>query len=289
MNLDVFLSILFSSGLFIILRLFSKFKADNFHGIVINYFVAAACAFISDLKINVLHISEIAGFFHISMFIGLLFIFVFTLTAKVTQVAGVGTASVASKLSMIIPITAGIFLYQEVITGLKVTGLVCALVAVYLVSLQQVEKSHKGRHDFFLPLLLFAGCGLVDASIKYVQHFYFSDNNRQLFIMSLFASAGLIGTFKLVFDLWVKKKTISTNSVIGGLLLGACNYLSLFFLIRSFEAPGAESSKVFAMVNLGVVLLSAFWGILIFREKLSVWKMSGLFTAIIAIIILFFA
>ncbi len=288
MNLNIFLSIFFASGLFVILRYFGKTGVNNFHGIVINYFAAAGCSFLNQPKDNIRHFTETAGFLPVSFSIGFLFIVVFLLTAHVTQVSGVGVSSVASKLSMVIPISAGIFLYQENMSVQKLTGLALALMAVSVINLQDRKVHTSLKTVILLPFILFIGCGLVDTSIKFAQHYYISDANRQLFIMSLFGSAGLIGLLKLLYDRIKKDSKISRKSVAGGIILGICNYLSLYFLIRSFEYPGAESSKVFAFVNVGVVILSMVWATFIFQEPLNKFKVTGIFLSISAILILYF-
>ena len=288
MNLNIFLSIFFASGLFVILRYFEKTGVDNFHGIVINYFAAAGCSFLNQLNSNIGHISETAGFLPVSFSIGFLFIVVFLLTAHVTQVSGIGVASVASKLSMVIPISAGVLLYQESLSVPKLTGLGLALTAVSVINLQDRKGHSTEKKAILLPIILFLGCGLVDTSIKYAQQYYISDANRHLFIMSLFGSAGVIGLLKLLYDRVISGRKISRKSAAGGILLGVCNYLSLYFLIRSFEYPGAESSKVFAFVNVGVVILSMVWALLIFREPLNKFKVAGIFLSISAILILYF-
>jgi len=288
MDINILLCIFFSSGLFVILRLFARYKVDNFQGIVINYFTAAGFSLFSNLGHNLDHIHECLGFFHITLLVGFLFIVVFMLTAKVTQAYGVGVSSVASKLSMVIPITLGLFLYNEGMALPKIAGLILALVAVVVVNIQE-KNSVSAKNALLLPVILFIGCGLVDSSIKFTQHHFISDSNRQLFIMCTFGSAGLIGIAKLVYDLAVLKKPFIRNSWFGGLALGACNYYSLFFFIRSFETDGAESSRVFALVNLGVVVLCTVWAVVLFREKINRYKMTGIILSIAAILTLFFA
>jgi multidrug transporter EmrE-like cation transporter len=72
----------------------------------------------------------------------------------------------------------------------------------------------------------------------------------------------------------------------GGVLLGITNYLSLYFLLKCLEAPGSESSTVFAYVNIGVVLTSFVSGILLFGERPERSRIIGVVLSIIAITIL---
>lgn len=287
MNKFIFLSILFASGLFVILRFFSKKGIDNFHGIVVNYFVASAFSFFNSPFENWIYLTSIKEFLPASFLIGFLFIVVFLFTAKVTQTAGIGIASVSSKLSLVIPVIAGVILYNESMQFQKIIGLLLALLSVLIINKNTNQQKGNVAGSFLLPLGLFLGCGTVDTAIKFAQHYYMTDQNRQLLIMCMFASAGILGLIKIIFD-WIKfRRRISIKSIWGGILLGVCNYYSLYFLIRSFEFEGAESSSVFAMVNLGVVLLSAFWAVVVFKEKFNKFKIAGMVISLFAIYTLY--
>ena len=137
-----------------------------------------------------------------------------------------------------------------------------------------------------LPVLLFLGAGLVDTTIKLAQHFYMNDDNRNVVIMSIFGFAALFGTLKLIYDRFHLKKPVLFRSIAGGILLGVVNYFSLYFLVKCLGMPGAESSTVFAIVNIGVVLLSFVLGLMLFREYITRIKITGIILAIIAIILL---
>jgi drug/metabolite transporter (DMT)-like permease len=289
MNLDILLTILFTSGLFLVLRGFSKFRVDNFHGIVVNYFTAAACSFFQKFHEDLTQLPECSKFIHITFMTGFLFIVVFLLTAKVTQEYGVGVSSIAAKLSMVIPIFAGVYLYNESMQLLKIGGLIMAVIAVMLVNLQDAKNKKGGVSTFIMPLILFIGCGLVDTSIKYTQHHFISDANRQVFIMCMFGCAGILGLIKLLYDRVRFKKRIGIRSIAGGIILGACNYYSLYFLIRCFESPGAESSKIFAIVNLGVVITCSVIAALFFSESVNRYKVSGILLSVAAILTLYYA
>lgn len=288
MILYLLLSIISSTGLLIILKSFTKWKVETLHGIIFNYWTAASLSFFISPSKNLEQLPQLSSIWYITAIIGFLFIIVFMITAKTTQVAGVAVASVASKMSMVIPITAGLFLYNESMDAQKMIGILIAIPAVILAS---NGSSSKLKTEFkwstlALPILLFFGAGVVDTAIKYSQHHFMNDDNRQIVIMAIFASAGTIGTMRLLFELTVQKKVLHWRSIFGGILLGITNYLSLYFLIKCFETPGAESSTVFAFVNIGVVITSFFAGLFIFKEHPERNKIIGVLLAVIAIIIL---
>ncbi len=288
MILYLILSIISSTGLLIILKNFVKWKVETLHGIIFNYYTAASLSFLIAPSKNMEQLSGLAEIWHITTFIGFLFIVVFMIMAKTTQIAGVASASVASKMSMVIPISAGLLLYNESMNIQKMIGILIAVPAVVLAS---TGTSSKQKSDFnwttlSLTILLFFGAGLVDTAIKYAQHYFMNDDNRQIVIMSIFASAGTLGSFRLIYELIVLKKTLYLRSILGGILLGVTNYMSLYFLLKCLETPGTESSTVFAYVNIGVVISSFFVSLWFFKEHPERNKIIGVLLSVFAIIIL---
>ena len=60
--------------------------------------------------------------------------------ALTAQKNGLSVASVASKMSVIIPILFGIYVYNESYRIIKIIGIILALIAVYLTSLKQKDN-----------------------------------------------------------------------------------------------------------------------------------------------------
>jgi drug/metabolite transporter (DMT)-like permease len=290
MYIYLLLSILSSTFLLIILKNFIFWKVETLHGIIVNYWTAATLSFMISPVENYNRFYILESVWPTSMMIGFLFIMVFYITAKTAQISGVAVASVASKMSMVIPIGAGLILYSESMDFQKGLGIFLAIPAVIITSLpsSKVEgtKTELNFKSLLLPAFLFLGAGLVDTAIKFAQHQFMTDENRQLVIMSIFGFAGIFGLLRLLFEIFILKKKLSWRSIGGGVLLGVTNYLSLLFLLRCLESPGSESSTVFAFVNTGVVITSFFAGILLFKEKPERNRLFGLALAITAIIIL---
>lgn len=258
------------------------------HGIIVNYWTAASLAFLANFEENKRNLPMISDFWYVALMIGFLFIVVFFITARTSQKSGIGAASIASKMSMVIPIGAGILLYNEGLGLQKMAGILLAFPAVILTSRpsQKVKDAPFNWKAAGLPAMLFIGAGMVDTAIKFAQHHYINDDNRQLVIMSIFASAGIFGVLRLLFEIFIQKKSVSMRSVLGGLLLGTVNYFSIYFLLKCLESPGTESSTVFALVNVGIVITSFLSGLLLFKESVDRNKIIGLILALVAILIL---
>ncbi|MFM7080090.1 MAG: hypothetical protein ACKOYC_09925 [Bacteroidota bacterium] len=282
------MSIISSAMLFFILKKFSDWGVVTVHGILFNYFVAAGLALLlSDLDWPTAS-SHMAIALPYTIGIGLLFILVFVLTGVTAQRNGMATSSIASKMSMVIPISLGIIFYKDSMDFQKGMGLALALPAV-LFTVDLPKSKVSGRFDFnfwLLPILLFLGAGLVDSAIKFAQHVLMQDGNDYLIKAMIFASAGCFGLIKLTYDSFTGKEPLKWISFFGGLLLGSVNFCSLYFLVRCLDSPGAESSFVFAIVNVGVVLMSFFIGWIAFNEKPTSRKTIGLVLALVSIAIL---
>lgn len=282
--LDLALCILFSSLLFVIFKLFDIYKVQTLYAIIVNYTVASAVGllfFRGPLKIDMLYSKAwVPG----TVALGLLFIIVFNITARTSQKLGVSVASVASKMSLVIPVLFGLLLYQEELSILKSIGILIALAAVYFASVK--ERSITIKMDvLLLPLLLFIGSGLVDSTIKYLQERYMKLDDFALFSSIVFGSAALFGIL-LIFLMSLKTPLrLNLRNVLGGIVLGIPNYFTIHFLLRALKYEGLNSASIFTIINVGVVLLSTLFGIVIFKEKLSVKNWGGIALAIISIVL----
>ncbi|MGY8914875.1 MAG: EamA family transporter, partial [Flavobacteriales bacterium] len=75
------------------------------------------------------------------------------------------------------------------------------------------------------------------------------------------------------------------RNVIAGLVLGIFNYFSIYFLLRALQNDFINSSSIFTINNVAIVLLSTIFGILFFKETLSKMNWFGIGLAVISIIL----
>lgn len=266
-------------------KYFGKYQVNNLQAIIINYFTAGTLALVTTnangLPIVFQHIF-LSNYIVPSLIIGLLFIITFNLLAFGTQKIGIAISTVANKMSMIIPVIIGIYLFKEDLGVLKLLGFTLAISAIYMTSTKSGKLSFDKK---FMPiiLLIFLGQGIADGTLSWTQKFTLSTENTSLFFASTFFSAGTFGCLFLVYDLMVKKIQFQAKNILWGIALGVPNYLTLHFFIRSLQSPILESSQVFPVVNMGIIILSAMSGIILFKEKLTPLNWTGIAIAIIAI------
>ena len=98
------LSILFSTGLFVIFKYFGIYKIDTLKAIFVNYIVAFAMGIgLAEGTISLTELPQQSWFFG-ALFLGALFVSIFFVMATTAQRNGVSVASVAGKMSVVVPV-----------------------------------------------------------------------------------------------------------------------------------------------------------------------------------------
>ncbi len=278
------LTIIQSTAIFAVMKLFSRFKVDNWQAITINYMIASAFGFIIYKgEVNASLVLD-KDWFVFAIILGATFIGTFFIFALSSQKVGVALTSVASKMSVVIPVIAGLFLLQEKINLLAGIGVAVALIAFYLTLGGGANRSFPRKYVIF-PLLLFLGNGINDSLMKYSEHNFVADtNDLTLFLAIIFLVAlviGLIISTKRYID---QKYSISFRNIAAGIILGLLNFGSTFYILKSMGVY--ESAVVFPVTNAGIVCLSALVGFFFFREKLSRQNWAGIILAVLAILLI---
>ena len=278
------LSILSSTCIFILFKLFNVYKINTLQAIVINYFVAATIGFLSyESNVDTTTIIDSQWFIG-AVILGVLFKSIFNVMAVTAQKNGISIASVASKMSVIIPIVFGIYMYNENAGILKIVGILVALVAVYLASVR-TKENQPATKSILLPAILFLGSGIIETSLKFIETNYVESNGIPIFSATIFACAALVGVVILAIKFLSRKLMPDLKSVPAGLLLGIVNYYSIYFLLKALQYNGSESSTIFTLNNVSIVMLSAVLGFVIFKERLSLKNILGIILAVISIIL----
>ncbi|WP_339655943.1 EamA family transporter, partial [uncultured Salegentibacter sp.] len=184
------LSILSSTVIFIVFRLYKKYGVNTLQAIIVNYFIACIVGFFGYIESvdDIVRIPSEKWFFG-TLILGALFITVFNLAAITTQRSGLSVVSVATKMSVAIPVFFGIFIYDESLGFLKISGILLALAAVYLSSIKTAKGIKIKKRNLVFPLLVFIGSGIIDTTINYLENFYVSETDVGLFSSSIFASS----------------------------------------------------------------------------------------------------
>ena len=285
------LCILFSAAVLVTFKFAERFNVNSFSAILINYTTACILGLLVAggnikplLNLNTWNVIFI-------LMLGTLCIMVFRLLALSIQRAGVAVTTVASKMSVIIPILFSIYIDQnDSFNSVKITGITLALVAVLLTIYKKGNLN--ASKEFYLPLIIFVGIGLVDSSMKFAQTTFLTDEMNSIFNSSIFAVSGIVGLTLLPFNKAAVLDLQKQKTWIVGIVLGLVNFGSMYFMIAALNHVNPntgvplQGSILFGINNISVVLINVFIGLMLFKERPTRTNWVGIFLAIVAIAIL---
>ncbi|MDM9631960.1 DMT family transporter [Robiginitalea aurantiaca] len=284
---DLIWSICCSSIIFVVFKLFDTYGVDTFRAIIVNYFTALGVGLLVYQQPVFLQELPQKPWFAGALLLGSFFILIFNLMALTSQRMGVSVASVATKMSLVIPVVAGIALYKEQISPVQATGITLALAAVYFTSMKSGGRGiRKELRALILPALVFLGSGVIDTSIKYLQHTRIPQVEYPLFSALVFGFAGTTGILLLFFKKPKGATRFNGVTILGGIALGVPNFFSIYFLLRALQFEGLNSASIFTLNNVAIVMLTTLAGIVFFKEKLSLKNWMGIFLAVISILLI---
>jgi len=285
------LSILSSTSLFVIFKVAKKYGIKNFDIIIINYIVASVLGFSISKYSNEIFPLYANPWFPYAVIIGILFVIGFVLIGLSSQKAGIAITTVASKMSVVIPITFSlVYDPYDQISLLKITGILLALLAVFL-SVYRKKTIDVNPEYLYLPLILFMGMGIIDSIIKLAQFKHIDNGVSTLFSAVLFTIAAITGIITNIIRRSPFRRLLRPGTLLWGTLLGLGNYGSIWFLILALNSKTEENlpldgSAVFGINNIGIVGLSVMLGLVVFREKLTWINWMGVIFSFVAIYIL---
>jgi len=283
-------SIILTSYLTLSFKITERLHINTFQAIVFNYLtcVITGSIFNGHFPINAVAMQQ--PWFLWALLMGTIFITTFNIVGFTTQQLGVSVASVANKLSLVIPFLFSVFLYHEKATVIKLLGIVLALVAVYLTVKPATDQPGKKANKWLLllPVLLFAGSGLLDTLIKYTEQRFLNGSNNNDFLITAFGSAAGIGLLVLLIRIITGKQKFEYKAVLAGMAIGLPNYFSIWCLMRVLKQYAGNSSAIIPINNMGIVLFSALAAWILFKERLSLLNWLGIVLALGAIALIAF-
>ena len=275
--------------LLLILRSFHKFNVASFPAIVVNYFVAGSFSLLFTSPKTVY--MEATYLWLPALFLGSLFVSIFYLISQTTAKLGISVASVSNKMSVVIPVVLAFIIYKDSPDLFKILGIIIALVSVFLVSeSRKKEESSSNKRNFLLPLAVFLGSGIIDALVNYAQKIVVhSEAETACFSGLSFYSAGLIGVVAFILFYKEKSSIDIKKTILAGIILGTPNFFSIYFIMKAIDANFMQSSVLYPILNVSVVLGSTLCAYLFFAEKLSVKNMIGIALSVLAIAFIAFS
>lgn len=271
-------SVFASTFILALFRWLQHSKAVTRHAIVVSYLTSAATGVI---LFDVDWSLSAQGWFWPAAFEGVGFYLVFRMIALTTQLSGITVASIATKMSVVIPTLIGIIALGESASILKVGGIIFGLLSVFLATGTRIEVA-----KWFLPLLVFVCTGLIDASFKLFQIWGLTDEQFPGFVITVFGFAFIAAGFHHALQ---PDRMINRASAVSGVMLGIANLGTVYFLLKALAQPGWESSIVFPLNNFGIVMASTLTAIVFFGERPATATKLSLCSAATAISLLYAA
>ena len=277
------IAVLCSVAVSVLLKILRQRDIDIRQTIVAGYPVAFLLTWFL-LKPDVSGMSDLGGAWANIIGLGVLLPAVFIILGRAIEAVGMVATDAAQRLSLIIPIVAAFLLFGEVLTGIRVFGLLLGFLALgaLIYRPQRGEISKQAKHT---PLWLFgvwAGYGVIDILFKQVA------KQGAAFPLTLFVSFGLAGLLLLIY-LLIMRVRWQGNSLAAGILLGALNMGNIYAYIRAHQVLSESPSIVFTGMNVGVIAVATLIGVGVFKESLNRINILGLLLAICCVAVLFLA
>ncbi len=280
------LSIGFAVSIFLLFRAFPIWKIDTFQAIVFNY---VTCVVTGSFFIGFDQMLQSKpwefSWLLFALGLGFVFIMTFNLMAKTTQILGVSVASVASKIALVIPVLFSIFILEIELQNIKLINIFGILIAIGAIVLCSIKPNKQKRSStdrlkwFLLPFLVFILSGLIDLSLNTIKEKSIAPGQDAVFSVYLFLGACIFGLIIMIF----KRNKIQLKNIIAGIILGVPNYFSIYFLLLALEAFNNNGAYFFPIYNVGIIILSAILGVIIFKEQLSKVNIVGIILAVLGV------
>lgn len=284
------LAILFSTAIFVVMRLFSRFEIDNRQGLAWNYATATGIGYLMSALSGPLTSPVDEAWFPLSLLTGFWFILTYVLMTVSSQRSGVTVTSLSSKLSVVIPTLFGVLVLKETLGLLPGIGIVLALVALILVVGGKREEKATGHAKSslwitLLPVFIFFGTGIGDVLMKVTEKANTASDLTPM-IAFIYGISFLFSLLLVGFDLAKKKARWQWKNMVGGVILGAVNFFSTYFVYQAMRV--FDNVVLFPIYNIGVVCLTALCGLLLFKERLTWKNYLGLGIAVVAVVLIAF-
>lgn len=198
---------------------------------------------------------------------------------------GLAIPTSAARLSMLIPVTGSILLFDERPTMLQIAGITAGVAAFVMLGASQRSATPRsdsgtGRLDLrsvAMLVAIFLIVGSTDFTMKAVQS-YGVDKDAMTFYIFVSASLFCWGVAL------VRRTPIVGRDVLLGVALAIPNYCSVYFLLLALKHLNA--SVVFPVVSSGAVITITLVAVIFWRERLNRAAWIGIALAAVAVALL---
>jgi drug/metabolite transporter (DMT)-like permease len=209
---------------------------------------------------------------------------VFLFQALSLKYVGIVKTDIAQRLSLFIPILASYFLFGETFSDYKIIGLAVAFLAIFFTLYRDDSNSRGKSPKWQYPLLVLLGFGVIDVLFKKVAAYTAVPYTTSLAVV--FSGALIVAWGINLYQIVNKKEVFQTSNIGWGVALGLLNFGNIYFYLKAHQELSENPSTVFATMNLGVIILGSFIGVLFFKEKLNKMNYLGIIMALVAVVLI---
>lgn len=274
--LYLILGILCSALISLLMRYGEGKVKNNVAMFIFNYIVCVvlSCLFMNDFTLT-------KDKYPITIILGVVsgVLYLVNLVLMETNISrnGVVLTATFNKLGVIIPTFMAMILFKEEPKLQQILGIIIVIISIVIIN-KRKKKDEIAKSELLLLILLISS-GLTDATSNIFDKL---GNNelKDYFLLFIFASALICALI-----LWkIKKQSISKWDIIIGVLVGVPNYLSSRFVLLALRSlPAIVVFPVYSVSTLAIITIA---GILIFKERLSKNKITGILLIALALILL---
>lgn len=276
----ILLSISCSVTVAVLLKLAKRYQINVLQAVMWNYLSAILLSYVF-FKPALPDLEAMPSLLVVSL--GVLLPLLFLILSASVRNIGIVKTDIAQRLSLFIPVLAALFLFGEKFSELKIAGLIIGFIAIFL-TLSRKSANKADNMSYIYPLLVFIGFGTIDVLFKELA----IDQSRPYTssLLVVFFISFVVAFIVLIYNVIVKKQKVQLINFACGIILGCFNFGNILFYMKAHRAMAANPSTVFAAMNMGVILLGSFVGILLFKEKISKLNYAGIVMALIAILLI---
>lgn len=186
---------------------------------------------------------------------------------------------------LLIPSVYGAVFLGEEISAAKIIGILAVLLSCVLMNIEDIKLKHTPFTYYIFCGILFIANGLYGTFVK-IQTVY-KDDQKQEMIMLTFVLTSIVALAQLFAS--EKKDTLkafklSRKAVLPLIICLISASLAINLLV--YLLPLLDTAVLYTVENGGVLILSALYSVLFFREKLRPVKAVGILTAAIGITVM---
>lgn len=280
------LAILCGAAISICFKIFKKLDIDSLQGIFVNYLTAIVVSLLLSGD-GIAAISESiseaikAPWLWLAIFEGLLFMGGIVVLAASTQRSGLAVTNVAARASLVIPVVASYFFYNE--GNPKWMAIALTLLSMVLIFGKKSNDTRLTLKSSILPICVFFTYGICDFMLK-VTKSQLNGSPEGSAMLFIFGAAAVFCLISYILRGNFSEHPYNWKAIPGGIILGLVNSGCTALMMKGLGV--IDGVIFFPAYNIGVVCITMFIGLTFFKERLSPIQFIGIALALVSIILL---